>query len=161
MTSFCKETIWIWWHLLPCLFQGPIIVKKSWESHIIKCINTIFQELFSEFNYLYYFLSYVLIKCYKRDESYCIMQCLYFGHVKPTTQIKSMLGGLSQLGWLLGGWGLAHIHNRKLNSSSPDLGRCFIIPCSHAECTIISHYIILICGRHGKHAIKFMQTWFQ
>ena len=38
-----------------------IFVKKSWKSHIKKCINTIFQELFSEFNYLYYFLSYAVM----------------------------------------------------------------------------------------------------
>ena len=28
MTSFWKETIWIWWHLLPCMFQGPNFCKK-------------------------------------------------------------------------------------------------------------------------------------
>ena len=49
-----------------------IFVKKSGESHIIKCINAIFQELFSEFNYPYYFFIYVLMKCCKRDESYCM-----------------------------------------------------------------------------------------
>ena len=48
-----------------------IFVKKSWELHIIKCISIIFQELFSEFNYLYYFLSYVVIEYFKREKSYC------------------------------------------------------------------------------------------
>ena len=44
----------------PCS-KDHIFVKKSWEPHIIKCINTIFQELFSEFNYLYNFLIYAIM----------------------------------------------------------------------------------------------------
>ena len=48
-----------------------IFVKKSWKSHIKKCINTIFQELFSEFNYLYYFLSYAVMYCCIRKKTYC------------------------------------------------------------------------------------------
>ena len=36
-----------------------------------KCQTFIFQRLFSEFDYFCYFLSYVVIKCCKRDESYC------------------------------------------------------------------------------------------
>ena len=52
--------------------EVQIFVKKSWELHIVKCISHTFQELFSEVNYLYYFLSYVVIEFYKREKTYCI-----------------------------------------------------------------------------------------
>ena len=52
--------------------RDEILVKKLWELHTIKCISIIFQKLFSEFNYLYYFFGYVVIKYFKREKSYCI-----------------------------------------------------------------------------------------
>ena len=43
--------------------------KKFWELHII--FHIIFQELFSESNYLDNFLNYIVMKYYKRKQSYC------------------------------------------------------------------------------------------
>ena len=51
--------------------EVEIFVKKSRELHIVKCISHTFQELFSEANYLYYFLKYVVIEFYKREKTYC------------------------------------------------------------------------------------------
>ena len=50
-----------------------IFVKKSCELHIIKCISNIFQEFFSEFNYLKNFSSYVVIEYSKREKTYCTL----------------------------------------------------------------------------------------
>ena len=47
------------------------------ELHIIKCISNIFQELFSELDYLKNFLSYVVIEYYKREKSYCIVELVF------------------------------------------------------------------------------------
>ena len=51
--------------------EVQIFVKKSWELHIVKCISHSFQELFSEVNYLYYFLKHAVIEFYKREKTYC------------------------------------------------------------------------------------------
>ena len=51
--------------------EVQIFVKKSWKLNIIKCIYHIFQELFTEINYLNYFKSYIVIECYKREKTYC------------------------------------------------------------------------------------------
>ena len=66
----------------PCVLQdigplGPLpkkglfLLKYLEELFIRKCQTFIFQILFSEFDYLYHFWSYVVIKCCKRDELYC------------------------------------------------------------------------------------------
>ena len=46
-------------------------ISKNCTMYMQKCQTFIFQRLFSEFDYLYYFQSYVVIKCCKRDETYC------------------------------------------------------------------------------------------
>ena len=51
--------------------KGPFLSKNLEESFIRKCQTFIFQQLFSEFDYLYYFWSYFVMKCCKRDKSYC------------------------------------------------------------------------------------------
>ena len=42
-----------------------IFVKKSWYLHILKCIYFTFLRLFTEIDYLTYFLRYVVIEYYK------------------------------------------------------------------------------------------------
>ena len=46
--------------------EGFNFSKKIWELNIMKYNFIIFQELFSEFNYLNNFLSYIVMKCFKR-----------------------------------------------------------------------------------------------
>ena len=53
--------------------KGSFSLKKSLKLFIRNCKTFIFQRLFSEFDYLNYFLSYIVNKCCKRDESYCIL----------------------------------------------------------------------------------------
>ena len=45
-------------------------LRKSYDFHIKKCIFSSFLELFSEYDYHYYFLNYVVLKCYKRKLPY-------------------------------------------------------------------------------------------
>ena len=63
---FCQA-----WFLAHYIFRGLDFLKKSWGFIIIKCQTTTSQRFFSELNYLYYFLSNAVMKCYSRDESYC------------------------------------------------------------------------------------------
>ena len=56
------------------MFKDQVLVKKSCELQIIKCIFHIFQEFFSEFNYLYNFLSYAVIQYSKREKTYCTIK---------------------------------------------------------------------------------------
>ena len=52
--------------------ENQIFLNRSFDRYVIKCIFIVFQELFSEFNYFNYFKNYVVMKCYKRKQSYCI-----------------------------------------------------------------------------------------
>ena len=74
-------------HFVICQ-KVQIFVKKSQELHIIKCITISFKELFSEFNYLYYFLSYVVIEYYKREKSYCTQMRLKLQLLKDTETLQ-------------------------------------------------------------------------
>ena len=50
--------------------------KKSVRIEPEKMSDIYLSEIFSEFDYLYYFLSYIVIRCYKRDESYVVCRSL-------------------------------------------------------------------------------------
>ena len=47
------------------------MVEKSGKWFFIKCQAINFHMFFTELNYLYYFLSNAVMKCYSRDGSYC------------------------------------------------------------------------------------------
>lgn len=58
-------------HFLMCQ-KNQTFVKNFLELHIIKCILIFFQEIFSKFYYLFYFLSFmtdVVKEYYKREKS--------------------------------------------------------------------------------------------
>ena len=50
--------------------KGHFLWKNLQESFMRKCQTFIFKRLFSEFDYLFFFWSYVVTKCCKRDETY-------------------------------------------------------------------------------------------
>ena len=72
--------------------KGHFLLKNLGELFIRKCQTFIFQKLFSEFDYLYYFWNYVVMKCCKRDESYCMIfkyLHFFFGLWKACSNVRS------------------------------------------------------------------------